>query len=136
MAEFYAQNVDVDDAEGYPFLEKLLVHQECELATVFGLEDEPKAGGRFGVMDLDGRFYRLGTNGEPFRDRDRTIASLLASLHYLVAADDFNRFFSYVDELRYNNVGNKSPSDVEWFFRNLTTEQSRKLARRRLGQEG
>lgn len=100
IAEFYRNRVDVEDAEGYPFLLKLLVHRQCEIGTVFGTGDRAKNGTAFGMLSHDGRFYRLGDDGKPSRDRDRTIASLLASLHILVAEDNFNRFFSYTDEIR------------------------------------
>jgi hypothetical protein len=127
IAEFYANTLDVNDADGYPFLMKLLVHQECEIGSIFGMEDQADGGSRFGMHTSDGRFTRIDENDQPFRDRVRTIASLLASLHYLVAKDEFNRFFSYVDEVRGQDLLDFAHEGIEWAYRGLSNEQARHL---------
>jgi hypothetical protein len=100
VADFYAGHVEESEADGYPFLQQLLVHNEAEIGATFGVSQEgDEAVYRFGWYSEDGRFVRVGPHGL-FRDKDRTIASLLANLHWIVGGEDFNRFFSYADEVK------------------------------------
>jgi hypothetical protein len=57
----------------------------------------------------------VSEDGRVVRDKDRTIAQLLAALHIAVAEEeaaaraappfgDFNRFFSYQDEIRNQRI--------------------------------
>jgi len=134
IAAFYRDNVSINDADGYPYLRKLLVHNECEVTAIHGLgnEDEvrdtavePKV--QFGWTIQDGRFVRADPDGALHRDRDRTIASLLASLHWDVGQDDFNRFFSYTDEVRGNNLTNYPHNGAHWAYTGLVSGQARQL---------
>jgi hypothetical protein len=66
-----------------------------------------------GWSTQSGKFARHDENGVMRRSGDRTIASLLASLHY-VASEDFNRFYSYVDETRTNEGDYPHHGFSEW----------------------
>jgi hypothetical protein len=104
IANFYAENVQLSEVDGYPFLEQLLIHNEAKILV--GPESEPKGKGyiwHFGSTCYDGQFVRF-RDGSFIRDGDRTIADLLASLHWAVAEEDFNRFISYQDEIRNQKV--------------------------------
>jgi hypothetical protein len=100
VADFYKVNVQQSEVDGYPFLQKLLIYNEAEIFAVYGgeLGENPKLS--FGWSSSDGCFARVDNDGKLFRDRDRTVASLLASLHWIINKEDFNRFFSYVDEVK------------------------------------
>jgi hypothetical protein len=100
IAKFYAENVQLSEVDGYPFLEQLLIHNEAQI--IGSVQVTPKGEGlanHFGWSCWDGRFARF-QNGSVIRGQDRTIASLLASLHWAIAEEDFNRFFSNLDEVK------------------------------------
>jgi hypothetical protein len=124
IAKFYAENVELSEVDGYPFLEELLIHNEARILVC--PETEPKGKGKdyrgplesayawhFGSTCLDGQFVRF-RDGSVIRGGDRTIAALLASLHWAIAEEgrpgpprpltDFNRFISYQDEVRDQNA--------------------------------
>jgi hypothetical protein len=132
IANFYRHAVPLQEADGYPFLTQLHIHNECEISAIHGLEfaddpegDEPSA--QFGWLVHDGRFARISEDGTPYRDRDRTIASLLASLHAKVAWEDFNRFFSYTDEVHGRDVLSYRHHGTKWAYEGLSPAQARAL---------
>ena len=57
---------------------------------------------RDGWTTRSGNFVRFERDGSPVRRGDRTVASLLAAIHYDLGKN-FNRFFSYVDETRLDH---------------------------------
>lgn len=98
ISTFYADHVSPSEADGYPFLEQLLIHNEAQIIRLFELGQT--GGLAFGWSSFDGQFTRVSEDGSLTRENDRTIAALLASLHWAVAEQDFNRFFSYSNEVR------------------------------------
>lgn len=105
IARFYADNVNVDEVDGFPLLQRLLIHNEAEIVGTVQVEQAAEGFvDHFGWSALDGRFVRASEDGSLIRDKDRTVAQLLAALHIAVAEEDFNRFFSYQDEVRNQNV--------------------------------
>ena len=120
IADFYAANVQISDADGYPFLEQLLIHNEAQILSVVGIESTPQGyKDSFGWTCLDGRFVRFKPDSTVFRDKDRTIAALLASLHLAVAEEDFNRFFSYQDEVRDSTLLPYKHAGASWAWRDV-----------------
>lgn len=96
IAKYYKENIDQNNLAGFPILEKLLVYNECEISrTIWSENDDDKL--RIGWSTDSGKFIRHDENGEPYRNGDSTISSLLASLQYAVG-EEFNRFYSYVYE--------------------------------------
>jgi hypothetical protein len=120
VTSFYTDHVNQSEVDGYPFLQKLLIHNESEIFSTFGI-DMTEEGSRhsFGWSSRDGRFIRVDENGELFRDKDRTVASLLAALHWIVAKEDFNRFFSYVDEVSDSRSLPYEHSGTSWAWTNV-----------------
>jgi len=102
IAEFYSQNLTASEADGYPLLQQLFIYNETEITNFFDLSQPPVCN--IGWTSLDGRFVRANSDGTLFRGQDRTIASLLASLHMAVAEEDFNRFFSRPGEVSNQNI--------------------------------
>ncbi len=122
ISSFYASKVSADETDGYPFLHKLLLHNEWEIGVTGGIL--PKGDtfeSLFGWYSCDGRFVRTDSKGLLRRDRDRTVASLLAALHYTVADEDFNRFFSYTDEVRNRSSLPDPHKGTTWTWRDLPT---------------
>lgn len=114
IADFYKTNVNLEQFGSRPMLHSLMIYNEWEISEVQGLgEDNPREH-MVGWHSRRGRFVRVDERGQLFLDRDRTIASLLASLHWAVAKDKFNRFFSYADEVRSNDVPDLTESEVTW----------------------
>jgi len=98
----YRKNVQFDELNGFPVLDALFVYNECEIRHTLCSESSPEYWAD-GWLSMDGRFTRFNS-GKPFRDTDRTVAMLLANLHYASEPDKFNRFFSYVDETRDDKI--------------------------------
>jgi hypothetical protein len=98
IASFYKARSAIVGLKGFPRLEKLFIYNECEVGesgwTMSGSQNI-----ELGYVTDFGKFVRHNSEGVPEPSGDRTIASLLAGLHYAVG-DDFNRFYSYVDETR------------------------------------
>jgi len=111
IAKFYAENVQLSEVDGYPFLEKLLIYNETEI--IGGPHAKPKGEGvqyDFGWFCVDGRFARF-EDGRVARRQDRTIAALLASLYQAVDEEGYNRFFDNLEEVRDRRV---STSALAW----------------------
>lgn len=94
----YRKSVQFDELNGFPVLDALMIHNECEVRRTLWSEEDPEYWAD-GWQTKDGRFTRFKA-GKAFRDKDRTVAMLLANLHYATEPKNFNRFFSYVDETR------------------------------------
>lgn len=110
IAKFYSDRLPLTDLKGFPRLERLFLYDQFEISETGwgGYADQAM---QTGYSTASGRFARSG-NSE--RSGDRTVASLLASLHY-ATAEEFNRFYSYADESR-ENIANSA------FFPWLTNE--------------
>lgn len=101
IANFYAQRVNLDEVNGYPLLQQFLIHNEAQIVATAQIEESSQGYvDHYGWSAWDGCFIRVNNDGSLRRDKDRTIAALLAALHLAVAEEDFNRFFSYQDEVR------------------------------------
>jgi hypothetical protein len=102
IASFYNANAGLASMKGFPRLEKLFVYNECGVSES-GWTEANSEKIEMGFATERGRFVRYDPAGVPYLGGDRTIASLLAGLHYAVG-DDFNRFYSYVDEARQSQT--------------------------------
>jgi hypothetical protein len=96
IAGFYNQNMVLDELKGFPRLQQLFVYNECQVCEMGSIENSEI---RLGWFTESGQFIRYAS-GQPYRDGDRTIATLLACLHYYAMGDQFNRFYSYTDRTR------------------------------------
>ena len=118
IAEFYKNRINFKELSGFPILEKLLVYNECEISNC-GWSDT--IDGEFvlkqGFYTTDGRFTRFNGKGEPYRGGDRTIASLLAGIHWNLGPT-FNRFFSYMEETRSNKYLNYEHCGFDFWIEN------------------
>lgn len=119
IADAYGQAVPKEELDDFPLLEHLMIYAEAEISLIYGNDE-------FGVMPMhlgwhaqDGRFHRFDQDGRVYRDKDRTIASLLASLHIATGWDTFNRFFSYTDETRDHTLLPYSHSGSTWCWYDL-----------------
>lgn len=115
ISAYYPQHISEAETDGYPFLRHLFVHNECEISSLYGLEE---VAGRyvhsFGWHSQDGRFTRVDKDGKLYRDKDRTIASLLAELHWACGREQFNRFFSRTDEVKNQFKSQGLHEDITW----------------------
>lgn len=89
------------DLPAFPLLDTFLVYGDCEThSTVWMTEDSDIS---FGFATSRGRFIRYGPDGEPYLSGDKTIASLIARIHYSLGSH-FNTAFAYVDQTRRTDV--------------------------------
>lgn len=104
IADFYKKNLANDMLTGFPVLDSLYIHNECEIGLCgwAGYEDDELVM-KESFCTQNGKFTRFKPNGEAYLGGDRTIASLLASIHCCFGSN-FNRFFSYHDETRQPDV--------------------------------
>lgn len=116
----YNQSVKFDELNGFPVLDALFIYNECEIRRTIWTYSEPEKWVD-GWQSKDGRFTRF-ENGKPYRDKDRTIAMLLANLHYATHPLGFNRFFSYVDETRDDRLTNYEHNGITPWFEGSTIE--------------
>lgn len=104
IARRYRELVAVEDLDYFPILNSMLLYNEALIGLCYfpvgvgGEGDFTRTG--LGWFSEDGRFTRVNKSGELYRDKDRTVAWLLAELHLTLGLDNFNRFFSYVDEAK------------------------------------
>jgi len=105
IADFYKTQLELKDHNGFPTINKLLVYNEFEIQrcieTNFAQSDSAIS---LGWRSTDGRFVRFDSQGNTYRDKDRTISSLIGNLHYDISLQNFNRFFSYTDEIRNESL--------------------------------
>ena len=76
----------------------MLVHNEYEITELIHLHGSTHWESGWNIAG--GKFVRVAPDGSLYRDKDRTIATLLAAIHWDVGRDDFNRYFSYMDEIK------------------------------------
>jgi hypothetical protein len=126
IARYYADNVAPTEADGYPIMHSLFVHNLAEIHSIMRV-DTPDRGtswrDSFGWRSISGRFTRVAADGTLFHDKDRTIASLLAALHWRISRDDFNRFFSYTDEVRDRDALPFTDGGISFAWENLPAGQ-------------
>ena len=110
--QFYRDNLQISEYSGMPILSKGIIYNECEVEhSGWGDEVDGEYIVKDGWTTISGQFVRFGKDGIPIRRGDRTVASLLASIHYALGKN-FNRFFSYVDE---TNLDHELPFEHEGF---------------------
>lgn len=100
IRDFYAKNLSLPEFAGMPYLDTGYIYDNCEVG--YCVSDSTASGKRIfesGWSTSPGKFVRIGDDGMPFLSGDRTVASLLASIHHDLGTN-FNRFFSRVDETR------------------------------------
>jgi len=126
IADYYAKNLDEKELDGLPLLRHLFIYDESEISGRLGNDDlENVLPMNFGWCSADGRFKRFKENGEVYRDKDRTIASLLAALHLVANQDYFNAFFSYTDETRDDKLLPYDHYGISWAWKNIASTKER-----------
>jgi len=96
MATYY-RGIESDLLE-YIQVNKFFIYDECEITQCHFVKDAETTTARDGYLSYVGRSIRFDEEGIPYYGGDRTISSLLASIHIRVG--NFNRYFSYTDETR------------------------------------
>lgn len=99
IANFYENNVDKDNLIGFPVLDDLFCYNEFIVSLSVDKKDDKIL---MGWSTIIGKFIRYN-NDEMFYDGDSTISKLLASIHWALDDNNFNRFYSYHDENREND---------------------------------
>ena len=113
------------DLDAFPLLSNLYIYNEVEIGSTFGFEDQPAEGMRFGWCSMDGRFKRFNASGKVYRDKDRTIAALLARLHVTMGPEKFNRFFSYPDETRDDKLLPYKYHGYDWTWSQVSSSKEK-----------
>ncbi|MEX3007306.1 DUF6602 domain-containing protein [Hoeflea sp. TYP-13] len=136
IASTYRNHLLADEADAFPLLEKVLVYDDFEITNCCYMSENPSETGfeyAEGWASDEGRYLRSVSNKDKFEwQGDKTIATLLASLHYQLNRSGFNRFFSYTDEIRHlpNISSPKIGFSPTWI--DLPSEQFRRINSDRL----
>jgi len=100
IRDFYAKNLSPQELSGMPYLDAAYIYDNCEVGyCVASSKRDGKGIAESGWSTRPGKFVRIDADGKPFLSGDKTIASLLAAIHYNLGVN-FNRFFSYAGEAR------------------------------------
>jgi len=102
IAEFYSSRINIPELKAFPLLSNLYIYSEAEITECYNSTELGEFS--YGWAGLSGKFVRFDRDKMPYEDRDRTIASLLASLHGITEWENFNRFFSHTDITRQNDA--------------------------------
>lgn len=93
--EIYSTEVDKNDLESFPILKSASIYNDCIVSSGAHIDSADKIS--FGFHTEPGKFVRYESDGTHIVGGDRTIASLLATIHWSLGTP-FNRFFSYFDQ--------------------------------------
>jgi hypothetical protein len=95
IGDIYKRKLSREELHKFPILDAAYIYADSAVAGTYCLlkNDIPC----FGFSTSGGRFVRFDDNGAPIEAGDRTVASLLAGIHYSLEVP-FNRFFSYAQQ--------------------------------------
>jgi len=103
IRNFYKKHLKSSELTGMPILEQAFVYNECEVIKMGWFDpDDENSRIKDGWDTRSGQFVRLDDGGKAIRDGDRTIATLLAAIHWNLGKS-FNRFFSYMAETKLDH---------------------------------
>jgi len=125
IGKAYAEAVSKEQLDHFPLLGHMMIYNEAEISLIYG-NSEPSGSVlpmHLGWHSGDGRFRRFDKNGKVYRDKDSTIASLLANLHMATGRENFNRFFSYADEARDDKLLPYPHAGLTWVWHDLSHVQ-------------
>ncbi|WP_295763018.1 DUF6602 domain-containing protein [Undibacterium sp.] len=128
ISSIYRNELVESELDGFPLLSNLYIYGEAEISGVFGIED----GCHYGWMSTDGCFKRFDSSGSVYRDKDRTIAALLAQLHLTMGFGKFNRFFSYPDETTNDKLLPYEHHGIDWTWRSVKSSKGMSFNSRQL----
>jgi len=95
------KEIQRSDLPAFPFLDAFMIYGDCEASSVAWFSEDKDV--TFGFSTNRGQFVRYDSDGAPFLSGDKTIASLIAHIHYSLDSD-FNTAFAYVDQTRRVDV--------------------------------
>ena len=90
----YRDGLRLEELDGFPILNAALVYEQFEVSPCTSSEGDQLT---FGFLSSRGKAIRFDDHGTPSEAGDRTISSLLGSIHYHLGPG-FNRFFSRTDQ--------------------------------------
>jgi hypothetical protein len=102
IAAKYKEKIAISELRLLPVLSHAYIYNECCVSFATSISGE-SADLEVGWMTTPGQFVRVTGPNSPRYDGERTIASLLATVHLSIDStldESFNRFFSYMDETR------------------------------------
>lgn len=101
IVKVYKREVPADQLEGFPILNSAFIYGDCEVQREIEIiEQQPL---RVGFGTHRGKFVRFQDDGRAILEGDKTVASLLAGIHWALGTS-FNRFFSYADQTNREDI--------------------------------
>lgn len=114
ILQSYKNGLTKDELKRFPVLDSAYIYNDCVVSKVININGN--LGISFGFGTSNGKFIRLDKNDAPYEDGDRTVASLLAGVHYSLDTL-FNRFFSYQEHINRADVcPHKHQGFSPWLF--------------------
>jgi hypothetical protein len=96
-------DIPKNELPALPIPEAFMVYGDCEISSVVWVPEEEDSEVTFGFSTNRGQFVRYSPDGSPVLSGDKTIASLIARIHYSLNSH-FNTAFAYVDQTRRVDV--------------------------------
>ena len=94
----------------FPVLTKAFIYNDCSVeSTIYQKDNEDS----FGYNTRQGKFVIPDGKGNPALGKDRTIASLVAAIHYTLDAP-FNPLLSYLDKTSRDPLPHAAAGYSEW----------------------
>lgn len=87
--------------QGYPVLDAAYIYNDCIVSAMAWIEGDELLDG---YATERGQFVRYGRRQHPELAGDRTVAALVADVHWHLLGHYFNPILAYVDQERRVNV--------------------------------
>jgi hypothetical protein len=98
ITQIYKDELKKNELERFPVIEAAYIYNDCEVKSLINLDEKG-----YGFGTYNGKFVRFDEDNEAYENGDKTIASLLAGVHWSLETP-FNRFFSYADQTNRTNL--------------------------------
>ena len=112
---FWGSKLSSDPWKSRPFLESVYIYSTAIIGHCVSSFGSDLTSGYF---ISSGKFLRRNADETLEYRGDKTISSLLASIHYHINSENFNRFFSYADEVKHVKEKElfRKPYEKVWSF--------------------
>jgi len=95
ITQMYQEEMKKEELERFPVLEAAYIYNDCEVKSIVNVDERS-----YGFQTFNGKFIRFDKDNQPYENGDKTIASMLAGVHWSLDTP-FNRFFSRLEHTNH-----------------------------------
>lgn len=96
-------DIPLEELPALPILDAFYIYNDCEVSLIVNIPEDERGELCEGFATMRGRFVEYDEEGTPYLSGDKTIASLLARVHWVLDIP-FNTAFAYVDQTKRLDV--------------------------------